>query len=254
MFKPSNKRIGILNSRYTTIFSTLDKIFDKKSIVYVDYANVSGWYQKLRWTTDIRRLGQLLRSYDTVQSSHFYYGTLMGDQQSETTVNDAQKYFTHVHTKEVKLKHLSIDSSSISPQSPDLLKQFIKRCLLTEFSLSEVEYLNAILKRLNNLGKTEIEDKKCNFDVELAIQMRDDLNNHHEVDNFVLWSGDCDFEEPVKMILNAGKKVTIFAPRGHIASELAQSGATIFETRPLKNILCWPRQMDIAVKKALTGI
>lgn len=140
---------------------------------------------------------------------------------------------------------LSIDVSSIPQDSPEIIKQFIRAPLLQKFSVETIIYLNSRLKELNSQGIMYIEDLKCNFDVEIG---RDMLIDYHEnkIDNFILWSGDSDFADPVKQLLDDGKKVILFATARKIATELndlRKNGLFIFDIQKLRNFICWKREM-----------
>ena len=43
--------------------------------VYIDFANVLGWQDKLKWHIDQKRLKQFLDSFTTINSVKFYSGT-----------------------------------------------------------------------------------------------------------------------------------------------------------------------------------
>ena len=60
MFKPISERLEKLASVYSNKITELEKVFDEKTNVYIDYANVRPWAQKLDWHIDLKRLKQLL--------------------------------------------------------------------------------------------------------------------------------------------------------------------------------------------------
>lgn len=105
-----------------------------------------------------------------------------------------------VRTKSVKTMQLSIDVSSISEKSPDILNNFIKDQLLEQLKIETIEYLNAELKLLNKAGLLSIEVRKCNFDVEIATDMRVECITG-KAGSFCLWSGDSDFADTLKTLL-----------------------------------------------------
>lgn len=119
--------------------------------------------------------------------------------------------------------NMYIDYSSIKPNSTDLLERFIKKCLLREYKLETVEYLNSKFKEMNQNGKYYIEDRKCNFDVEIGRDMLLDYEKDN-IDTFILWSGDSDFYDPIKQLLSDGKKVILFATARRVALELNKLG------------------------------
>lgn len=90
-----------------------------------------------------------------------------------------------------------------------------------------------------------MEDRKCNFDVEIGRDMLIDYAEHG-IENFVLWSGDSDFADPLNQLLDDGKKVFIFATARKVASELndlVQKGLFIYEIQKIRNLICWKREI-----------
>ncbi|MDD4358915.1 MAG: hypothetical protein PHY30_03825 [Candidatus Pacebacteria bacterium] len=95
--------------------------------IYIDYANVKPWAEKLKWSINIKRLKQFLDSFDNVRLIRFHYGTLNGDVFSEKFSKQARKVFKNCYrTKPVKTMKQSIDYSSIKSTATDLLENFIK--------------------------------------------------------------------------------------------------------------------------------
>jgi hypothetical protein len=78
MFKPKTDRVKKLADEYTDRITELQAILNAPTNVYIDYANVRPWSEKLGWHVDPKRLKQLLDSFDTIQSIKFYQGTLGG--------------------------------------------------------------------------------------------------------------------------------------------------------------------------------
>lgn len=149
----------------------------------------------------------------------------------------ARKVGFQVRTKPVKFIRLSIDVSSISRQSPDILRNFVDEALLKAFKVETIEYLNQQLHDLNRLGQLALEKMKCNFDVEIASDMR--LHNSlGEADTFCLWSGDSDFADPILQLLNDGRNVMVVA-RGVAAelNDLRPDGLIIHDLRKLKDLI-----------------
>jgi hypothetical protein len=155
-----------------------------------------------------------------------------------------------VRTKPVKILRFSIDASSIPVDSTALLKPFIRQALLRKYELSTIEYLNERFADMNKKGEYYIEDRKCNFDVEIGIDMLID-SEHNNTAVFVLWSGDSDFADPVKKLLKAGRKVVLCATAGKIASEfneLKNVGLQIFDIYHIKDFICWNKEIGKRVK------
>jgi uncharacterized LabA/DUF88 family protein len=100
---------------------------------------------------------------------------------------------------------------------------------------------------MNQTGKFFIEDRKCNFDVEIGTDMALDLERNN-VDTFILWSGDSDFYDPVLKLLKKGKKVILFATARKVSSELndlKQQGLYIYDIQKIRNFICYKRQINL---------
>ncbi len=246
MFKAKTDRIQKLAEKYPNRIKELEGIFDRRTNVYIDFANVKPWATKLGWHVDAKRLKQFLDSFDAINSIKFYQGTLEGDSESEEFVRDLKSFGYDLKTKPVKIMRLSIDVSSITPNSPDILKNFIRAPLLKTLKLEAIEYLNNEVRKLNKQGKYYLEDRKCNFDVEIG---RDMLIDYAEnaIENFVLWSGDSDFADPLNQLLEDGKKVCVFATARRVASEYGEpvkKGLFIYDIQKIRNFICSKREIE----------
>lgn len=253
MFKPTLEKIKLLSKIYPKSVKQLESIFKKTTSVYIDFANVIHWSEKLKWHIDLKKLKQLLDSFDTIKYVHFYNGLLKGNENSENIIKEANKLGYLVTTKPVKKMQLSIDISGIQKNSPSILQKFIKKSLLKKFSIETIEYLNTQLEELNNKGIKTVEHWKCNFDVELGRDLLIDLE-HNNIENFVLWSGDSDFADPVDQLLKNKKSVSIFSTARRIAPELEATGILIFEIWKIKDFICWNKELSKEVKIKLEVI
>jgi len=245
MFQPKTERIKELAQKYPKRILELERIFDRKTNVYIDFANVIRWQDKLKWHIDLKRLKQFLDSFENVKKIKFYNGKLEGDEKSLTILEEAEKYGYDVKTKSVKIMKLPIDVSSISPTSPEILKNFIRTPLLKQLKVEVIEFLNNQLKELNQQGILFVQDLKCNFDVEIGRDMLLDYEKN-QVENFILWSGDSDFADPIKQLLEDGKKVVLFATARRVASELnelQEKGLFIFDIQKIRDFICWKREI-----------
>ena len=130
-----------------------------------------------------------------------------------------------------------------------MLEQFIRKCLLREYTLDTIEYLNECFKDMNQIGKYFIEDRKCNFDVEIGTAMALDSEKNN-VDTYILWSGDSDFYDPVLKLLEKGKKVLLFATARKVSSELndlVARGLFVYDIQKIRNFICYKRQIDLSL-------
>lgn len=199
MFTAKTDKIEKLSHYYSFRIKELENLLSGNVAVYIDYANVRPWAERLGWHIELKRLKQFLDSFDNIKAIKIYKGTLNGDSNSEQEINELKSFHYEVKTKPVKIMKQSIDYTSISPTSPDLLKKFIRKCLLRKYDLQTVEYLNNKFKEMNNNGIYYIEDLKCNFDVEIGRDMLLDYAQNN-IDSFILWSGDSDFASSVEQL------------------------------------------------------
>lgn len=246
MFNPTTERIKKLAEKSPDRIKELEDIFDKPTGIYIDYANVRPWSTKLGWHIDPKRLKQFLDSFTNIKSIKIYNGTLTGDKKSEELSKSLDKLGYELITKPVKIMRKSIDVSSIPPDSTIILKDFIRKSLLQQLKVETIEYLNSRLREINEQGIKYVEDWKCNFDVEMSLDM---LIAHREkkIENFIIWSGDSDFESPIMKLLQDNKKVYIFATARKVSRELSDltaDGLTIFEINKIRNFICWKREIN----------
>jgi len=247
MFNAKTIKIDLLAKMFPERVSELEMLLNVPTKIYINFANVRPWVEKLSWHVEPFRVKQFFDSFDTVKEIRIYNGTLTGDSTSEHENKDLSKAFkTGYITKPVKIMSKSIDVTSVSASSTDILKSFIRPSLLRQLKVETVEYLNLQLAELNKQGIYFIEDRKCNFDVEIGRDMLLAFEKK-EADCFVLWSGDSDFAGPIEQLLKDGKKVFIFATARRVASELNEltpQGLSIYDIQKIKNFICWPREMD----------
>jgi uncharacterized LabA/DUF88 family protein len=245
MFTPKTDRIRDLAEDFPDRIQELEQIFDSQTNVYIDYANVRPWANRLGWHIDLKRLKQFLDSFNTVGAVKIYQGTLMGDAESERFVREIKSYGYDLTTKPVKIMRLSVDVSSVANDSPDILKSFVRTPLLRNMKLEAIEYLNDQLRELNKQGVRYLEDRKCNFDVEIGRDML--LDDKGGIQNFVLWSGDSDFADPLNQLIADGRRVFVFATARKVASELnvlVRKGLYIYDIQKIRNFVCWKREIE----------
>jgi uncharacterized LabA/DUF88 family protein len=195
-FNAKTDRIKVLYSTKSKAVDEVEALLAGETRVYIDYANVRPWSQKLGWHIDPKRLKQFLDSFSEVKEISIYQGTLNGDEKSETEIRELRQCGYRVRTKDVKIMKLSIDATSVAADSTVLIGQFIRRALLRQLDIQTVEYINGKLYELNKKGIRFIEDRKCNFDVEIGVDMLLASNNS-ECQVYCLWSGDSDFADSI---------------------------------------------------------
>ena len=215
----------------------LANLFTGNTHVYLDYANVRSCCSRLGWEIDLRKLMDLLKATGKVKSTRFYFGTILGDKRSEGFTARARKEGFEVQTKPVKFIKLSIDASSVPLQSTSILKSFLSETLIRSLKVEAIEYLNTQLAELNKQGTLFLSMMKCNFDVEIATDIRLD----HALDKaqtYCLWSGDSDFAHPLSLLLSEGRNVVVVS-KGVATeiSELKGDGMIYYDIRKLRELI-----------------
>ena len=246
MFIPKTERIKNIAKNKQEVVKQLESIFNGKTCIYIDYANVRPWSGKLGWHIDLKRLKQFLDSFDTIEAINFYNGYLAGNERSEKEKTETENCKYILRTKPVKIMNFSIDASSIVPDSTVLLNQFIRRALLRKYEVGTIEYLNQRFSDMNKKGEYFIEDMKCNFDVEIGVDMLLDCERN-SAETFVLWSGDSDFADPIEKLMSTDKKVILFATARKVSKELSAlvpKGLMIFDIQKIRDFICWKKELE----------
>ena len=245
MFAPKTSKIAGIAAGHEKVITELENLLYARVAMYIDSAKIRPWSQFLGWHIDNKRMKQFLDSFDNIVGCKFYQGILEGDKKSESEKEEIKRCGYTLRTKPVKIMRFSVDASSIPIDSPILLDKFIRRSLLRKLSGETIEYLNSRFTEMNKLGTTMIEDRKCNFDVEIGIDMLLD-NERQSIDTFVLWSGDSDFYDPLRQLLQNGKNAILFATTGQVSKELNDLrpfGLRIFDIRKIREFICWNREL-----------
>jgi uncharacterized LabA/DUF88 family protein len=246
MFKPKTERLAMLAAKYPRQIDELERLFVSPTNVYIDYANVLGWMRRLGWHLDMRRLKHLLDSFDTIRTIKLYYGTLAGDEKSEQLMRELSSYGYEIHTKPVKILRIPINAFSVELNSLEILRDFIRKPLLNMLRVEAVISLNQELRELNRRDVFAVQDRKCNFDVEIGRDLLTDSRDNPGVRHVVLWSGDSDFADALKQMIDAGMWVSLFATKSRVSTELnalGHHGLYIFDIKQIREFICRTKEM-----------
>jgi len=157
-----------------------------RTIVIIDYGNVEKWKRSLHWIVGINELGQLVRNFAKGHESlrRFYYGSDYGEKESS---------------------QMMIDWS---------------RAILEKAAMSKFTVSTKRVKYIHNHGSFE---KKCDFDVEMAV----DLVKFKDLyDGIILFSGDGDLMYAIDYLHEQYKKdCYVFGARDHVGREVFDSKA-----------------------------
>lgn len=177
-----------------------------KTLVIVDWANVYGWFEKLKWEIDEKKLFKYLKSYSQIKEIRFYFGVEKGNKKSEEFQKRIKKIGYVLVSKDVKRVPVTLDRTHF--------KEFLSKL----FSLANIlESSNSkIANLLRQLPKNPIYRRKCDFDCEISIDVMKNLNNY---DGFILFSGDGDYAALIKEIINNQKQAIVVALKNSMGKE-----------------------------------
>ncbi|MFH0838085.1 MAG: NYN domain-containing protein [Patescibacteria group bacterium] len=175
-------------------------------IAYLDLANILYWQDVLGWRFKLEDLISGLLKVSSIKEVKIYYGSdPRAGAKSESLRKRAQKSGAIFKTKPIKYIKKTINEAC-----------FFKKATLTLFDDAMTVRLREFIEEIGQTG-IEIEEPKCNFDVEISMDMMDDLE---KVTGILLFSGDSDFKAPLERLKVKGKRVFVVGVRGHVAKEL----------------------------------
>jgi len=156
----------------------------ERTIVIVDFGNVEKWKHGLSWRVGIRELATLVKnlSYGKRFLRRFYYGADYGPSEKSTMLTDWSKY------------------------------------MLRTADLNGFEVVTKRVKYIHSSDNVHGFEKKCDLDVEMAIDLIRERDNY---DTVVLFSGDGDLVTALRYLKEEyGKRAIVMSARGHIGREV----------------------------------
>jgi len=187
----------------------LEWIKNETSIfAYLDLTNMFHWQDELGWKFRIEDMIGQLFTFQNIKEVKVYYGKNERDlQNSEAFHNRIKKTGTILRTKSMKFIPKTIQEG-----------MFFQRKTLTLFDGGVKGKIHELISELQKSG-ISIEEPKCNFDVEMAMDMLDDTDKLTAV---MLFSGDSDMHAPLERLKVKGKHIGVVGVRGKVAGELHQ--------------------------------
>jgi uncharacterized LabA/DUF88 family protein len=177
-------------------------------IAFLDLTNMFHWQDILKWNFSVYQVIEQLLSIKSVKEVRVYYGLNTRElQKSENFHQRIRKTGAIVISKPVKWIKKEITKSL-----------FVKPATLDLFNGNAHNKLDELITYLQQQGIV-IEEPKCNFDVEMALDMLDTID---KVLGILLFSGDSDMKEPLERLKLKGRHIYIFGVRGLVAKELWQ--------------------------------
>lgn len=159
----------------------------ERIIVIVDFGNVDKWKENLGWRVGIQELARLVKNFSqgNKELRRFYYGSDYGPKERSVT--------------------LSLWSAGI----------------LSRAGMNRFEVITKPVKYIHDSSKADGYEKKCDFDVEMAVDL---IRMRDEYDDIVLFSGDGDLVYALRYLKDAfGKAAYVFGARGHVGREVVDA-------------------------------
>jgi len=91
-----------------------------KTFVCIDWANVYGWFNGLKWKIDPQKLFDYLKRHPEIYKQNFYYGKEVGNIKSEEFQKTIENIGFIMRTKEVKWVPVSLEKSYFKKLIKDL--------------------------------------------------------------------------------------------------------------------------------------
>jgi len=200
---------GVLN-KFIVRKDYLDWINKETAIfAYLDLTNMFHWQDVLGWKFRIEDIVRQLFTFPNIKEIKIYYGKNERDlKNSEAFHNRLKKTGAILRTKPMKFIIKDINEGL-----------FFQRKTITLFDSGVKNKIQELIDELHKSGIV-IEEPKCNFDVEMAMDMLDDAE---KLTAIMLFSGDSDLKEPLERLKVKNKYIFIVGVRGIVAGELHQT-------------------------------
>jgi len=178
-------------------------------IAYLDLTNMFYWQDVLGWKFRIKDIIFQLKSFPNIKEVKIYYGKNEQNEEERIKSDIFQKRILKtgavLKSKKVKFIKKTIDEALI-----------FKKNTRNLFNQNVNEKLSNLIEEIKKI-KSEVYEPKCNFDVEMAMDMMDDAD---KVSAIMLFSGDSDLSEPLERLKIRNKKICIVGVRCMVAGEL----------------------------------
>ncbi len=164
----------------------------KRALVAIDASNIKYFLKKEGWWIDWSKFKTYFESLYDYTNLNYYEGI-----RSKTTFFSYNKTATLKEFEEAREKKL----------------HFFKALRSAGFKV-----VNKLTTSVYDKTQGEMKHK-CNFDVEIAVDAIDRLNNY---DEFILCSGDGDFVRLLRYLKGHGKKTVVVAAKDRLSKSLVK--------------------------------
>jgi len=97
-----------------------------------------------------------------------------------------------------------------------------------------IKLITKPLKIITDRDKTKGDLRKANFDVEIALEAQELID---EYDTCILFSGDSDFDFLIKKLRKKGKRVIVVSSRHHVSRELIEGCNKYIDLKKLRKYI-----------------
>lgn len=173
-----------MNKREITKFLDEQSKTSDRNIVIIDFANVDRWMDSLGWSVGVKQLAQLVKylTYGKQPLRRFYYGEDYG------------------------------------PKDRNRILTKWSATILNAARFNRFEIVSKPVKYIPDSKYATGFIKKCNLDIEMAIDLIKEVSNY---DKAFIFSGDGDLACVIKYLrVNFSKEIYVFCARNHIGKEL----------------------------------
>jgi uncharacterized LabA/DUF88 family protein len=187
-----------------------EKIFKLrgKTLVIIDWANVYGWFEKLKWEIDPKKLYDYLKSYPEIYDIRFYFGLDESNQKSIDFHKHIKSIGYTLIFKKVKFVPVYLEDQKYLRKIINILHESLDEIDAFVYYdwevLVETEFLRKIIK-------IPVYRRKCDFDVEITLDV---IKRFNDFNCLILFSGDGDYASLVKELIDNNKQVILVFGRG----------------------------------------
>jgi len=211
-----------------------------KTIALIDWANVYGWFKRLKWEIDHQKLYDYLKTYPEIIDVRFYFGLEKGNEKSEKFHQEIKNIGYTLVSKEVKWVPAEV---KIAPYFK------FKNKIYSLYKNTKVnkEDFEKLRENFAILAESGLLRRKCDFDVEITLDVMKKIN---EIDGIILFSGDGDFKILCEHLLEINKQVIVVHPFGLRGKEYNE----LLERKKPKPYLCAVEKLTAYIKKSTPGV
>ena len=199
-----------------------------KTLVVIDWANVYGWFEHLKWEIHPQKLYNYLKSYSEIFDIRLYFGIDKENPKSLKLHKIFKKVGYNLQWKEIKWIPVDLKVMHYKDEIGKIRKFFE-----TSEGKRVFEKLQKIKDVIKNL---QIYRRKCDFDVEITLDV---LKNIDKIDSVILFSGDGDYASLMKEVIKRRKQAIVVALKGAMGKEygVIPKGLYICNIKKLKEFV-----------------